>query len=299
MTDEKLILDDDNTFAKEALLCEIGAKLQQAREVKGLSQDQVVKELKFSLAFLSALESGTWSEMPGEIYALGFLRQYAALLNLDVSNDIQRIKSSTYELTTPLTYPDAPISPNRTWVVVAILLFFLIAIMTNLFNFEDVDQAPVKPIEQSSIIIPAPTETELAPDATLNQDVEVAEEQKNIMIETPLPALAPKESNGAKLDTLVQQPSGGQPTHIYTFVAVSDDVWLQVYQSIEGEEPKLRREVLLRMGQRFNLDSDSTLLLTSGKPTALQVLIDNQILFEAGTLGEEDKVLKLFPLQEN
>jgi len=298
MTDEKLILeDDDNTFAKEALLCEIGAKLQQAREVKGLSQDQVVKELKFSLDFLSALESGTWSEMPGEIYALGFLRQYATLLNLDVSNDIQRIKSSTYELTTPLTYPDAPISPNRTWVIVAILLFFLIAIMTNLFNFEDVDQAPVKPIEKSTVI-PAPTETELTPDTTLNQDVEVAEEQK-LVIEAPLPALASEENNGTKLDTLVQQPSSGQPTHIYTFVAVSDDVWLQVYQSIAGEEPKLRREVLLRMGQRFNLDSDSTLLLTSGKPTALQVLVDNQVLFEAGTLGEEDKVLKLFPLQEN
>jgi len=111
-------LEEDNTQVKQALLCEIGEKLTQAREEKKFSLNQVVDELKIGKSFLSALESGHWSEMPGEIYALGFLRQYTSLLEIDLSEDIQRIKTSTYELTTPLTYPDAPISPNRTWVIV-------------------------------------------------------------------------------------------------------------------------------------------------------------------------------------
>lgn len=283
---------DDNTFAKEALICEIGVKLGQARELKGLSKDQVLKELKFNVSFLDALESGQWSEMPGEVYALGFLRQYAELLGLDLSTDIERIKTNTYELTSPLTYPDAPISPNRTWAMVAALLFILGMIISNLFNHED----PVS----SNVVSPPnpPAETEsTTQDNSATVDVHIiSNPQEQITVAdktTDADALLSKQSESKQpLDV----PKVDSTLKAFTFVAVTDDVWLQVYEQRQGEEPMLKREALLRVGQSFSLDSTEQLLLTSGKPTALKVLRDGEVVYDVGTLGEEDKVLKLFQL---
>ncbi|MCF6208050.1 MAG: helix-turn-helix domain-containing protein, partial [Ghiorsea sp.] len=271
--------DDDNTFAKEALVCEIGTKLEKAREHKGLTKDQVLKELKFNASFLDALESGQWSEMPGEIYALGFLRQYAELLDLDLSTDIERIKTNTYELTTPLTYPDAPISPNRTWAMVAALLFILGMIISNLFNRDE----PV-----SSNIVPPPTppaEIEITQDnsatvdvhmLTIPQDpIKVANENTDTNVLLTKQSESEEHVDASKVDNTLKA---------FTFVAVTDDVWLQVYEQREGEEPILKREALLRVGQSFSLDSTEQLLLTSGKPTALKVLRDGVVVYDVGTL---------------
>ena len=285
---------DDNTFAKEALVCEIGVKLEKAREDKGLSKDQVLKELKFNASFLDALESGQWSEMPGEVYALGFLRQYAELLSLDLSTDIERIKTNTYELTTPLTYPDAPISPNRTWAMVAALLFILGMIISNLFNREETVSSNVMSPANPPAEIEATTQDNTATvdvhmTTTNSQDHMIVADEK---ADTNTLLLSKESGSKKPLDA----PKVDSTLKAFTFIAVTDDVWLQVYEQREGEEPTLKREALLRVGQSFSLDSTEQLLLTSGKPTALKVLRDGEVVYDVGTLGEEDKVLKLFQL---
>jgi transcriptional regulator with XRE-family HTH domain len=288
---------DDNTFAKEALICEIGVKLEKARQAKGLSKEQVLKELKFNASFLDALESGQWSEMPGEIYALGFLRQYAALLGVDISSDIERIKTNTYELTTPLTYPDAPISPNRTWAMVAALLFILGIIISNLFNSDSpvsankASQSPTLSTETKQEKVQNNSATVDVHMHTLASEQVVPSSQQNT--ENNLKPLNIKKENVSKTSD-TQKVKGS--LRAFTFIAVTDDVWLQIYEQEQGKEPKLKREALLRVGQSFSLDSRETLLLTSGKPTALKVLRDGQVLYDVGTLGEEGKVLKLFKL---
>ena len=306
MDNQKPELDEDNTYAKEALLCEIGTKLQEGRRAKGLSSEQVVKELKFSPLFLQALESGDWSEMPGEIYGLGFLRQYAELLEIDVHDDINRIKTNSYELTTPLTYPDAPISPNRTWVVIAALLFIFIMLVMNLFD----QGANDKVVEDSVSPSTAPSQ-EVVP-------VQEERKQQDLMTKEEPKSAAPMISPGDKSDAVmvsqnVKHVSQSETKKIniesqasnfealglktYTFYAVTDDVWMQVFEDVEdASEPWLLREALLKMGEKFTIQSSSPLLLTSGKPTALEVSIDGDVLYEQGTLGEEDKVLKMFPL---
>lgn len=285
---------DDNTFAKEALICEIGVKLEKARQAKGLSKEQVLKELKFNAPFLDALESGQWSEMPGEIYALGFLRQYAELLGLDLSTDIERIKTNTYELTTPLTYPDAPISPNRTWAMVAALLFILVMIISNLFNHEE----PVS----SSVVSPSTSSTEV--EKTIAKDNSAAtidvhiltDPQETVEIADEITDTNTSLSKQSENENHFNVPEVGSILKAFTFIAVTDDVWLQVYEQREGEEPILKREALLRVGQSFSLDSAEQLLITSGKPKALKVLRDGEVVYNAGALGKEDKVLKLFQL---
>jgi len=280
---------DDNTFAKEALLCDIGSKLKQAREAKSLNKEQVLKELKFNGSFLDALESGDWSEMPGEVYALGFLRQYSALLELDFSAEVERIKSDSYELTTPLTYPDAPISPNRTWVIVAALLFIVIMILSNLFSSDEQSIEQVKDVAQ----VAAPTADvfqDNALDGLSKEEDLTPQESESIRVEPKAMLNLPTSGVDSGISTTSTQQS-------YHFSAVTDDVWLQVYEESEGLPPLLVKEALLKRGQSFTIESDKNLLLTSGKPTALEVQRNGEVAFAQGQLGEENKVLKLFPLQ--
>jgi len=63
----------------------LGYKLKTAREGKGIGFEQAGKDTKISIRYLEALEKEDFSSFPGEAYIIGFLRNYGAYLDLDVS----------------------------------------------------------------------------------------------------------------------------------------------------------------------------------------------------------------------
>ncbi len=278
--DEQLNTEiDDSTAVKEALQCEIGMKLQQAREAKNFSPDYIIKELKFSKTFLEALESGQWHKMPGEVYALGFLKQYAKLLDLDVSQETERIKNKNFELTTPLTYPDAAISPNRKWAAIAVVVFIVLIVAVNFFGSDEKHSIQTSDNEQ----IVEQTQT-----ATNNNALDLEASATNDGYAQNLQAESIQESAPVVVEPIKKT---------YSFYAATNDVWLQVYEMVSDTESKLLREVLLKKGQSFSIiDTPAKLILTAGNPRSLEILEGNQVLFAAGSLGEEGKVLKRFPI---
>jgi len=62
----------------------LGEKFKNTRLEKGLSHDQISRETNISIRFLEAMENENFSVFPGEPYIIGFLRNYAAYLDLDV-----------------------------------------------------------------------------------------------------------------------------------------------------------------------------------------------------------------------
>lgn len=61
----------------------VGEKLRDAREVRGLDLYRVERDTKIRHKFLVALEAGDYADLPGDVYARGFLRNYATYLGLD------------------------------------------------------------------------------------------------------------------------------------------------------------------------------------------------------------------------
>ncbi|ASK33199.1 XRE family transcriptional regulator (plasmid) [Alcanivorax sp. N3-2A] len=59
-----------------------GARLRQAREEKGLSRQDVARELHLSTAFLTFLEEDDYDRLPEPPFVKGYLRNYARLLGL-------------------------------------------------------------------------------------------------------------------------------------------------------------------------------------------------------------------------
>jgi cytoskeletal protein RodZ len=61
----------------------VGDRLRDAREAKGVDLFRVERDTKIRSKFLAALEDGDFADLPGDVYARGFLRNYASYLGLD------------------------------------------------------------------------------------------------------------------------------------------------------------------------------------------------------------------------
>jgi cytoskeletal protein RodZ len=61
----------------------IGAFLRREREVRQVSLEELVQITRVPLRMLQRIEDDRFDELPGEVFARGFLRSYARALGLD------------------------------------------------------------------------------------------------------------------------------------------------------------------------------------------------------------------------
>jgi len=134
----------------------LGERLSQARQARDISIADASDRLRIRGNYLQALESGDWTPLPEEVYVMGFLRQYASLLGVDISSDIEALKTGEYMLTKPFTMPDPPIAMNRTWAIVASACFVLLLILFNVVDEGEKDQVPAQAPDTISL---APAES--------------------------------------------------------------------------------------------------------------------------------------------
>lgn len=64
-------------------MTELGQKLKEAREAKGLSIDQLHEITKIQKRHLVAIEVGNYDVLPGAFYARAFIKQYADAVGLN------------------------------------------------------------------------------------------------------------------------------------------------------------------------------------------------------------------------
>ncbi|EEK82837.1 Transcriptional regulator [Bacillus thuringiensis serovar tochigiensis BGSC 4Y1] len=65
------------------VVTELGQKLKEARETKGLSVDQLHEITKIQKRHLVAIEEGNYDVLPGAFYARAFIKQYADAVGLN------------------------------------------------------------------------------------------------------------------------------------------------------------------------------------------------------------------------
>ncbi len=64
-------------------LTEIGSRLREGRQSKGLTVEEAAEKIKISSSVIIALEEGNREKFPHPVYARGFVRSYASLLGFD------------------------------------------------------------------------------------------------------------------------------------------------------------------------------------------------------------------------
>lgn len=105
----------------------VGERLRNAREDLGLELRQVSETLRIRYAHLRALEEGDLRELPGQTYAVGFVRTYADYLGLDSREMVERYKEEmsgiprSTQLVFPTPKPEGKI-PGGALVLISLLL---------------------------------------------------------------------------------------------------------------------------------------------------------------------------------
>ncbi|MDQ6952949.1 MAG: DUF4115 domain-containing protein [Mariprofundaceae bacterium] len=285
-----------------------------------ISMRDVEKELNIRIQYLQALESGDWSAMPGEVYALGFLRQYAKYLKCDVTVFIEKLKSNDYTLSKPVTFPDPAISPSRKWMIISLVALVVLFIVFNVLRQQTSSPLPSEIMQKTAHNItekesdntipeqpkiPQPTaqqgnEEETAGSINIvNNRVDKDLTEKPVIKtrkdkETPHAAKQAPKALQTGLSTQLTPKKTDLMQHTYLFTARSDDVWLQVYQ--QGKEGKPLREALLKQGESLKLTSKKILSVTCGKPQALEISMDGKVVVTVGSMSKKKHVVRHFIL---
>ena len=126
--------DPDQPAGTDSAPLGIGARLRAAREVKGLTLEQVAAQTRIPQRHLQTIESGDFSQLPGRTYAVGFVRTYAKTVGLDQDEAVATVRAELdaqagIEDSRPATFEpgDPARAPSRLlgWFALFALLLFL------------------------------------------------------------------------------------------------------------------------------------------------------------------------------
>lgn len=106
----------------------VGAELRAARQRLGWALPDVAATLRIRLPYLEAIEDGRVADLPGNAYAIGFLRTYASSLGLDAAEVARRFRAEAHEVNqkTELAFP-APVPQRGVPAGAVVLLGVLLA----------------------------------------------------------------------------------------------------------------------------------------------------------------------------
>lgn len=108
----------------------VGAMLREGRRRHGLDIETVSEALRIRKAHLAAIEEGRFDDLPGTVYAIGFVRTYAEFLDLDAGYlvDLYKDEAARIGPTQALNFP-APVPENRLPVgAIALISLLLLAV---------------------------------------------------------------------------------------------------------------------------------------------------------------------------
>ncbi|GAV19823.1 hypothetical protein MMIC_P0781 [Mariprofundus micogutta] len=283
----------------QELLDQIGSKLITARESRGEKLEQAVRTLKLQKSHLQALEDGRWEQLPDQVYALGFLRQYAKHLNLDISKELEQLSDAQYRLTKPLTFPDPPVAPSRKWAWLSGIAFVLLFVIFNIMNSGDDEHEIITAVTPESNVFSEPAAPASEP-ASSRLDESFAEE-KPATVE-PAPHKVVVDLSEEQVKPAKAKKKQAAAVHLYRFEAATGAVWMQVYAANESDtaKGKLLKEVLLQQGQYSTIrQAGESLWINCGNALSLRVKVDGKIVADTGTLGGGKKILRNFHFKLN
>lgn len=75
-------------------MTELGNRLKEAREAKGLSLDDLQEITKIQKRYLVGIEEGNYEMMPGKFYVRAFIKQYCEAVGLETEEIFEEFKSN-------------------------------------------------------------------------------------------------------------------------------------------------------------------------------------------------------------
>ncbi|HEU5101466.1 MAG TPA: RodZ domain-containing protein [Roseiflexaceae bacterium] len=111
-------------------MSELGERLREARESQGISLSQAAVETRILQRYLVALEDGDYQHLPGDVYARGFIRNYADYLGSPADELIEQYRRER-GMSEPIRVVPATSSPRVRGLVVPSFfgVFFVVLVL--------------------------------------------------------------------------------------------------------------------------------------------------------------------------
>ena len=272
----------------------VGADLRGARERLGWELAPIAEHLRIRLAFLEAIEDGRAVDLPGNAYAIGFLRSYATALGLDPDEITRRFREEASHVNrkTKLRFL-APV-PDRgvpTGVVVLFGVILAIAAYAGWYKFsstgrpefEAVQPVPPRllPLADAPKQVTPPEAPRLAAAAPPMQSAQPYSPTSANAAIPPHPAAAPPPAVGGVLP--------GLPEGTRVVLRARVESWMQVR---DPKGPVILNRVL-RAGETWPVPAKGQFLLTTGNAGGTEILVDGVV---APSLGADGVVRRDLPL---
>lgn len=276
----------------------VGAELRAARERVGWTLQDLAPALHIRPEYLEALEAGRLSDLPGNAYALGFLRAYARALGLDPAEVIRRFRAEAAavnqktELAFPVPAPERGV-PAGAVVLVGVLL--VIGVYAGWYRLsgegllpaETTTEVPLRlaPLAEQATLpgtVPAPVVATAASAPIVPPPVQQAETQ-------PPPAISPTSAAAASVP--LAPGSDGQPDQPRILLRASADAWVQVR---DRAGPVLLTRTL-HPGETWDVPPKPNLLLTTGNAGGTDLVVDGVTSPPLGGSGVVRRDLPLDP----
>jgi cytoskeleton protein RodZ len=146
-------------------MSQLGARFREAREARGITLSEASTSTRILLRYLQALEEGDLNQLPGDVYARGFIRNYAQFLNLPADELILLYRRERGAPTDRIQVVPAAVPPRTQSCLIpsAFVSFFAILVMLGVLYL--VLQATGLMQPNNSVAL-GPTATRAVPTAT-------------------------------------------------------------------------------------------------------------------------------------
>jgi cytoskeleton protein RodZ len=237
-----------------------GQRLAIARRANNISMRDIAKELHLDEVKVQALEDNRFDVLGAPVFAKGYLRKYAELVNVpidDVMADYYRMNRTA--AAPPVVGPRRPKAPSGLlpgpWIVGFVILAVAAAGAWWWLDRVPASPGPAEPQPAPGRIEPATAATESAPDAQPAEDVAFDVQEPSPGTEATSDSAAPEADPPADLPAA----SGAGETRLQ--LDFTGDCWTEVTDA---------------MGRRlyFGLGTDGRSITVSGEPP-LRVLLGN------------------------
>ncbi len=267
----------------------VGAELRAARENIGWTLPAVAAHLRIRLPYLEAIEEGRIADLPGNAYALGFVRSYAKQLGLDPEEIARRFRTEAAEVNrkTELSFP-APVPQRGLPAGAAILLGLLVAVGGYIAWYRVSSDAPsteqVRPVpERLAELIPA------VPPPAPKPTAEAPTEPAPVAATAPAP---PKPEPVVVAAPAAPPPAPeALPDGTRLVLRAKTDAWMQV----RDRQGTVLLNRVLRAGETWPAPPKLALLLTTGNAGGTEILVDGKATATLGGDGMVRRDLLLDP----
>lgn len=107
----------------------IGSVLRRERELRQMSIEEVAQTTRIPLRLLRLVEDDQFDELPGEVFARGYIKSYARTLGVDPRPLIRRLDETTADRErepTPLPTVQTPERGRRFGIAIALVVLLIL-----------------------------------------------------------------------------------------------------------------------------------------------------------------------------